>query len=154
MTSHLQNGINSSLDGTCRLSKKINLSAGLSFLSDMSSNIKNFVLWSIATFLFFEFAIDGWGKLHGEGMNSLTGWGYSCSFIGIIGFFEIVFASGLLIPKSRKIAAFFIVTLTLLSTYIHIIQQDVLGLLINAMNIGLAAMVLWYSSERSHVPLN
>lgn len=120
----------------------------------MTSNVKNFLLWGIATFLFLEFTIDGWGKLNGNGMNSLTGWGYSCSVIGIIGFFEIVFASGLLIPKSRKIAAFFIVSLTLLSTYIHLIHEDVLGLLINAMNIGLAAMVLWYSSERSHVPLN
>ncbi|MEM9298105.1 MAG: DoxX family protein [Bacteroidota bacterium] len=120
----------------------------------MSSNVKSFVLWSIATFLFFEFAVDGWGKLNGEGMNSLIGWGYSCSLIGIIGFFEMVSASGLLFPKIRKLAAFFIVTLTLMSTYIHIVQQDVLGLLINVMNIGLAAMVLWYSSERSHVPLN
>lgn len=137
-----------------RLSKKFNLKAVRPFPFNMTSNVKNYILWFIATFLFFEFAIDGWAKLNGEGMNSLTGWGYSCSIIGIIGFFEIVFASGLLIPKSRRVAAFFIVTLTLVSTYIHFIQEDILGLLINTMNIGLAAMVLWYSSERSHIPLN
>ncbi len=119
----------------------------------MDSNIKNLVLWSLVIFLFFEFVIDGLAKLYGGGMDSLVGLGYSCSIIATIGIFEIVMASGLLIPKARKLAAFFIVSLTLLSTYIHILQQDVLGLLVNTMNIGLAAMVLWYSSERSHVPL-
>ena len=120
----------------------------------MTSNMKNLILWSIAIFLFLEFITDGILKVNGEGMNSLTGWGYSCSLIGIIGFFEIITASGLLFPKVRKLAALFIVTLTVMSTYIHFMQQDILGLLINTMNIGLAAMVLWYSSERSHVPLN
>ena len=120
----------------------------------MTSNMKNLVLWSIAILLFLEFITDGFLKLHGQGMDSLTGWGYSCSFIGIIGFLEMISASGLLIPKIRKLAAFFILTFTFMSTYIHFVQQDILGLLINTMNMGLAAMVLWYSSERSHVPLN
>ncbi len=120
----------------------------------MTSKIKNFLLWSIAIFLFVEFITDGFFKIHGEGMNSFAAWGYSCSLIGSVGFFEIITASGLLVPKIRKLAAFFIVSLTCMSTYIHIVQQDTLGLLINTMNLGLAAMVLWYSSEKLHVHSN
>ena len=107
----------------------------------------------MALVLFGEFFTDGFNKLNGEGDHILTGWGYSCSFLAFLGISEMILASGLLIPRSRIWAALFIVTLTLTSSYFHWVRQDVIGLLINVMNLGLAAIVIWYGSDLSHAPV-
>ncbi len=116
----------------------------------MTYQMKNYLLWFIALILFSEFMVDGFDKLQGHDYFALRAWGYSCSFIAILGFGEIVLASGLLIPKSRKWAAMFIFALTLVSTFVFYAHQDIIGLLISVMNIGLAAIVIWYGSNLSH----
>lgn len=116
--------------------------------------MKNLLLWTIALVLFSEFFTDGFNKLYGRGDLTLAGWGYSCSLLGFVGIGEIVLASGLLIPRSRIWAALFIGLLTLISLYFHWVHQDVISLLVSIMNVGLAAIVIWYSTNLSHAPVS
>lgn len=120
----------------------------------MTSLMKNLLLWTIALVLFSEFFADGFNKLYGRGDLTLAGWGYSCSLLGFVGIGEIVLASGLLIPRSRIWAALFIGLLTLISLYFHWVHQDVISLLVSIMNVGLAAIVIWYSTNLSHAPVS
>lgn len=122
------------------------------YSKNVSSIQKNLILWAIVLLLFGELMVDGLDLLQGDGYIIFSRWGYSCLFVFSIGLTKVLSASGLLIPRLRQMAVFGIVSLALLGVYIHFKHQDVVGLLIDVMNIGLAAMVYWYSSSRFHVP--
>ncbi|TRX55943.1 hypothetical protein FNH22_17405 [Fulvivirga sp. M361] len=113
---------------------------------------KNFILWVIVLLLFGILIPDGLDQLRGGEHIIFGRWGYSCLFIFLIGLTKVLSASGLLVPRFRQIAVFLIIGVALFGSYIHFTHQEVVGLLINIMNIGLAAMVYWCSSKRFHIP--
>ena len=117
----------------------------------VSSFGKSFMLWVIVLLLFGGLMIDGLGQLQVDRCMTVNLWNYACPVILFTGSTKVIAASGLLIPRLRQLAVLFVVSLALLNVYLHFLHHDVIGFLIDVMNIGLAAMVYWYSSSRFQI---
>ena len=121
-----------------------------SFSTSMTTISKKLVLWAIILILFIEFFTDGMKALLANRYDASYSLGYYSLLALSVGFTKVLSASGLLVTRLRVAAILLIVCLALLGLYWNVVEHDVIGTFINIMNIGLAAIAYWYSSEQLH----
>jgi len=92
----------------------------------MNPKTKNIISWVIAVLVAGLFLMAGRGKLMGDPATvaNFEKWGYSNSFMMIIGVLEVLGAIGLLIPKFRSLAALGLIGIMLGAAGTHIMNSE------------------------------
>jgi len=102
-------------------------------------------MWTCATFLAVAFVLVGISKVKGPSATRwnerFVHWGYPASVQYVVGVLEILGGLGLLIAKSRRVAAATLIALMIGALFTHLVNAEFLRLLPPLVLGGLAFLV-------------
>ena len=113
----------------------------------MSPKTKKILMWVCVALLGIEFALSAVGKLTGMVAENFTRWGYSITFMYIIGVLEALGAVGLFIPSLRKWAAFGLIGIMIGAAYTHLTHDEVSMIWANVLVMAFCGAVVWLSQD-------
>lgn len=115
----------------------------------MEAKHKNILAWVITGLLALQFIAAGLGKVRGGMVAEFAAWGYSSTFMYIIGALEIAGAIGLFIPVLRRPAALGLAGIMVGAAYTHFLHGEYGGI---GMNILVIVICLILLKLRREVP--
>ncbi len=116
----------------------------------MTNQAKNILQWLFILILTFQFLLLGYSKLLGEMSSFFIDNGYSLDFMYIVGFLEILASIGLFFRPYRNVSSFIVMIIMVGAFYTHLMNDEIIQVLVNITNVGLAAIVLWVESEKKY----
>ncbi len=116
----------------------------------MTNQAKNILQWLFILILTFQFLLLGYSKLLGEMCSFFIDNGYSLSFMYFIGFVEILASIGLFFKPYRNASCFILMIIMIGAMYTHLMNDEVIQILVNITNVGLSAIVLWVEGEKKY----
>jgi putative oxidoreductase len=113
----------------------------------MNPKTRKILMWVCIVLLALQFVAAAAGKLTGAAEENFIRWGYSGTFMYIIGALEIICAIGLFFPAFRKRAALGIIVIMLGAAYTHLTHDEGIRLIHNAILVLMAVGVIALSKE-------
>lgn len=116
--------------------------------TEAMNSVKRIVVWVCAALLALQFLAAGIAKLRVPTLERWHDWGYSDSFMHLIGVLELIGGVGILIPKLRKWAAIGFIGIMLGAAFTHITHDEIGSLLHVAIVMLLAGSVIWIDTKQ------
>ncbi len=95
-------------------------------------------MWVGIALLAIQFGGASISKLMGQATEMFTQYGYSNSFMYLIGVVELSCAIGLFIPKTRPWACYGLIAIMLGAAYTHAVNDELPRIMVNLVIIGIS----------------
>ena len=113
----------------------------------MNPKTKKILMWICVVLLALQFLAASAGKLMGAAEENFIRWGYTTTFMYIVGALELICVVGLFIPNFRKRAALGIIVIMIGAAYTHLTHDEAIRVIHNVVLVLLAIGVITLSKE-------
>lgn len=102
--------------------------------------------------LCIHFLYSGYHRLNASDTRWLL-WGYSCSFIFVMGSIDIAIALGLLLKPLRQLGALLLIFAAVLQGYVYLTHDAFFFVMVHTAMGGFAFMIIWFSRKELYQQL-
>ncbi len=112
------------------------------------------ISWLFISLMTLQFIAAGIGKLTGTWTDMFTKWGYSISFMYMIGSLEIACVIGLFIAKIRKWAGLVLIITMIDAAFTHLLNSEPSRIIHNIVLIGILSGIFYLDRKKIELLVN